>query len=367
MASERRDTLSGNPRSAGLKLRALQSGTVPLGDYKRAGGFIGLRRLIARHGGDPSEMLRAAGLSSHDLDDHDAYLHYPSVIRLLESCATDLKAAFFGFELGRSQTVDVLGPLATLLLAAPTVGEGLALMARYMPVHAPGALFESRLTEVGAHVTYRVLHPQMARSRQINELSMAVAFGIIRSLVGRDLRAMEVHIASDPPPRRLDGMETFFGTSVDYSCPVSGLVLPTAIFDKAVDGSNPALLNASLRFMEMIARDRDGDIVDQVRRIVRRLLPTGGCSLAVTAMHLALQPRVLQLRLERSGTDFRELLSEEREKLAKAYLDDARTPLAEIAMLLGYADQASFTRAFSGWTAQSPLRYRKAALQGRGG
>lgn len=345
------------------RVRVLPAGMVPLGDYKRVGGFMGLREQIGRLGGNATELMRASGLKPADFDDPDSYIHYPSAIRLLEDCAARLNAPFFGFELGKSQDVEVLGPLSTLLLAAPTVGEGLALMERYMPVHAPGARFESKIEGGLAHVSYRILSPEASGMRQINELSMAVSFGIIRMLVGPELAAREVHISSPPPPRRSDAMEEFFGTSIDYDCTASCLVLPSVCLAKAIDGNNPALLNASRRFLESFAQQDFADITGQVRKVIRQLLPTGECSLALTAMHLSMHPRVLQHRLNERGSEFRELLRQERLQLAKTYLVNARTPLAEIAMLLGYSDQASFTRAFTGWTDLSPYRFRKAAIR----
>ena len=45
--------------------------------------------------------------------------------------------------------------------------------------------------------------------------------------------------------------------------------------------------------------------------------------------------------------------------LATACLEDERLSLAEIAFLLGYADQSAFNHAFRKWTGDSPLRFRK--------
>ncbi|WP_338466213.1 helix-turn-helix transcriptional regulator [Novosphingobium sp. ZN18A2] len=79
----------------------------------------------------------------------------------------------------------------------------------------------------------------------------------------------------------------------------------------------------------------------------------------MVAKQLSVHPRTLQNRLLAEGLEFREIIKNERRKLAESYLGSTRTPIAEIAVLLGYADQTSFTRAFSGWFSMSPRKFRR--------
>ena len=51
------------------------------------------------------------------------------------------------------------------------------------------------------------------------------------------------------------------------------------------------------------------------------------------------------------------LLEETREELAKAYITEGRYGLAEVAYLLGFSDQANFTRAFKRWTGTTPSEF----------
>ena len=48
------------------------------------------------------------------------------------------------------------------------------------------------------------------------------------------------------------------------------------------------------------------------------------------------------------------MLDETRKELALRYVEDGRFALSEIAFLLGFADQASMSRAFKRWTGSSP-------------
>ena len=47
-----------------------------------------------------------------------------------------------------------------------------------------------------------------------------------------------------------------------------------------------------------------------------------------------------------------------RRELALHHLRDAQPPISEIAYLLGFAEAASFNRAFRRWTGRTPSEYR---------
>ena len=59
---------------------------------------------------------------------------------------------------------------------------------------------------------------------------------------------------------------------------------------------------------------------------------------------------------------FQQLLDQTRQHLAEGHLRDGALDLAEIALLLGYSEQSAFTRAFKGWTGESPAQWRKRRL-----
>ena len=64
----------------------------------------------------------------------------------------------------------------------------------------------------------------------------------------------------------------------------------------------------------------------------------------------------LQRQLQAEGLSYRQVIDQTRHSLARAYLGDKRFSQAEIAYLLGFSDQSSFSRAYRRWTGQSPGR-----------
>ena len=74
---------------------------------------------------------------------------------------------------------------------------------------------------------------------------------------------------------------------------------------------------------------------------------------------LSLSPRSLQRRLGEASLKFQDLLDAVRRDLACVYLRDASLSALDVALLLGYAEQSSFTRAFRQWFGTTPSAWRK--------
>lgn len=52
---------------------------------------------------------------------------------------------------------------------------------------------------------------------------------------------------------------------------------------------------------------------------------------------------------------------------SRMVLADEHVPLTEVALLLGYSEQSSFSRAFRSWTGLTPRDFRSRALRDQGG
>ena len=89
------------------------------------------------------------------------------------------------------------------------------------------------------------------------------------------------------------------------------------------------------------------------------MLAEGEPTLEQVAARLDIAERTLQGRLRKQGLGFQEVLDGLRRTLAELYLKDSRLSLTDIGLLLGFAEQSSFTRAFRRWFDQSPANYRQ--------
>jgi AraC-like DNA-binding protein len=102
---------------------------------------------------------------------------------------------------------------------------------------------------------------------------------------------------------------------------------------------------------------RDRSLAQRVRDELRAALPDMP-GLAAVSARLFLSPRTLHRRLEAEGTSLRAIRETLRRELAIDWLGKTRRPLAQIGADLGYADAASFYRAFHDWMGCGPREYR---------
>lgn len=81
------------------------------------------------------------------------------------------------------------------------------------------------------------------------------------------------------------------------------------------------------------------------------------------AEQLHVSVRTLHRRLARNDTSFSDVLNRVRKENAKELLAQTLLPIEDVAEILGYAEAASFSRAFKNWTGMPPSTYRQKARQ----
>ncbi|WP_198347614.1 helix-turn-helix domain-containing protein [Nocardia terrae] len=86
---------------------------------------------------------------------------------------------------------------------------------------------------------------------------------------------------------------------------------------------------------------------------------------SAVAAELFVSARTLSRRLNEEGTSFRALLDEVRQALAEELLDHTGMTTEQVAARLGYAEAASFIRAFRRWRGCPPQEYRARGVRAR--
>ena len=103
-------------------------------------------------------------------------------------------------------------------------------------------------------------------------------------------------------------------------------------------------------------------IQDKVREILLTLLPSGDASQEAVARSLHCSVSSLQRQLKAEGASYRRILDETRYALAQQLVRERRYSLSQIAYLLGFSDQANFSRAFKRWTGDTPTDFRESVV-----
>ncbi|WP_318767654.1 AraC family transcriptional regulator [Lactiplantibacillus carotarum] len=106
--------------------------------------------------------------------------------------------------------------------------------------------------------------------------------------------------------------------------------------------------------------ESDKSLTANLQALLLKKIPSGEFAIEAVAQALNVSKRTLQRNLKQLGTSFHQQVQLARQSLVGPLMKDPTLSLIEISYLLGYADPESFSRAFKGWTHQSPSAYRAA-------
>lgn len=324
----------------------------------RSGGLRGYAELVREAGGDPLQLLAEAGLPAAALDSSERYLSYTALANLYALSAGRLRMPTFGLRLGQRQGLDVVGALGAWLCHQASIGEALQGIRSNLAFHARG--IDILLAEEGDcfSLSLSVAFTERVPCMQLLTLSTTLLAQGFHDLLGQFTPPLEVSLGFHAPAGAvLKEYRDTFRCPVHFAGERYRLRYPRALLQA------PLAVRAPLR-QRLLSQWRAGlslstPLTAQTEQLIAALLPTGECRLDSVAALIGRHPRTLQQDLQREGARFDQVLQRVRQQLACAHLAGSDTDLTRLALDLGYAELAVFSRAFRQWTGQSPSAWRR--------
>lgn len=324
----------------------------------RGSSLTGFASLVTAHDGDPVALLAIAGVDPADAGHDDRFIPLRSAITAVETAATLLGVPDFGRQLGKRQSIDILGPVSVAARTAATAGEALDVLVTHMDSHSPG--ISARIT---AHTDpelrrfeYEFLLRPAPPQAQALELALALTLQVLRLFLGAGYRPKAVHLPH-PPLTADTEYRKFFGCPSHFNEPVAGFTLHASDLQRPLN-HDPLAHRVALAYLSDTQRRRAPDLADTVGSIIRQLLPTGELSAEQVARQFGIGSKTLQRRLVTEGTSYAELVDGTRRELAHRLLTGTDLPVAQVSRQLGYAEHSVFTRACRRWFGVAPTEYR---------
>lgn len=335
----------------------------------RAACLTNFGEVAKASGLNPARMLLDADLSPSVLDEPDLMIPVERVGRLLQTAATVSGNESFGLCMARSRLLSNLGAVGLLMRDQQSLRDSLALLVRYQ-AFLNGAL--TLLVEEGEN-TVVIRELLMAGSthqptRQRVELALGVMVRLIRQLIGRDWQPRRVCFEHSAP-RDLSMHTQMFGRHVEFNHEFNCIVCSKSDLDTRNEFADPAMIRYAQQLLDALVKPSDETMLDEVRRTIFLLLPSGRCSIEKVSEHLGVVPRTIQRRLTEQGQSFSALMNDIRKELAARYVFEGSRSLTDVAELLGFTAPSSFSRWYQmqfGCSAKESRAKAMAAQRGAG-
>ncbi len=300
---------------------------------------------VARASGlNSARMLFDAGLSPSVLNEPDLMIPVDKVGRLLQASALQSGNEAFGLSMARSRLLSNMGPVGLLIRDQETLRDSLNLLVRYLAL-LNGAMTLEVEEQADTVVIRELLMAGRAHepTRQRVELALGVMVRTIRQLIGREWQPRMVCFEHSPP-KDLRPYHQMFGLRVEFNQEFNCLVCAKADLDTRNEFADPAMMRYAQKLLESLKPTSEEAVLDDVRRTILLLMPTGRCSIEKVSEHLGVVPRTIQRRLTEKGQSFSSVVNDIRKELAARYVFESNRSLTEVAELLGFTAASSFSR-----------------------
>lgn len=281
---------------------------------------------------------------------------------LLELAAETLDDPLLGLHLGQTITPAHLGTVGYVLLACGNLGEAFLRMQKYMRL-----IYDAEPMQVHMRTDAVELEWGTGFGRpgqQVDAAAITALVQFARDMTGGVGSPSFVSFIN-PAPEAIAPYHEYFGCAVAFAQPTTIVRFPVEFLAWPLRQPDPALRDILEQQAEALLKRLPGtdDFEQGLRRTILKLLDSGEPNLEAVATRLHMSPRTLQRRLGERGLKFQSVLDDCRQALAEDYLSDPRLQLAEVAQLLGYAEQSAFNHAFKRWTGETPRHYRRRIMK----
>ncbi|MEM8732399.1 MAG: helix-turn-helix domain-containing protein [Pseudomonadota bacterium] len=308
-----------------------------------------------------SAALAAAGLPRDLSEDEPLKLTQAHEAVLLEALSEILGDASFGAKAGTDQDPHVGTVLSYMCFAAADLREMMTLMVRYLPITRSQSRVTLDYTAYGATIELGFADGPSSRQNQYGEFAVGAVSATVRAAVG-DASAVEWISVAAPDRLRPGVLDQIYGCKLRKGLSRFAVAIPSEALDLPITSSDDRLLEHLTAYGDILLARRKAhgsSVLEEVERKILERLSFGAPSLVEIAELMGISPRTLSRRLEREGHTYREVQERLRYELARRHLANPNLPLAEIAFLLGFADQSSFGTAFRRWAGFTPGQYRR--------
>ncbi len=305
-------------------------------------------------------FLAREGIDRERLKDPESRFPAMSLFNLYESIALAGNCPEIGLYTGRVSHINGLNLQLYMSTVCHTFREYLNLMPSVL--RFAGDIGEVKIKGEGSYIRLE-WHPLWDETRHHRFLSdelLVTSANIVNSLCIKPIPVLKAHFTYSKP-EDVEPLRAFLGDNLSFDQPISCLYFARESLDFPLTQMHVDLTKTMPGSFRSLVDDGpvEDAFLSELRTTILQLLPAGEMTIDTVAAQLNVSRRTLQRRLSDRDTQFVQVLQGVRQSLSLRYLSDERLGITDIAFLLGYSDQSSFSSAFKSWRGVSPREYRQ--------
>jgi len=339
-------------------------------DWRQKRNLTGVRYLLdtaEAEGVEAANCLIGSAISNETLLQRNAQIEAWQELAVIRNLLTHAGRPGLGFVAGQRYHLTSLGLLGFTMLASRTLGEAFATFSRFQLLAL--TLCPARI-EADRRGTWLLFDasvlPQDARAFVI-ERGLSACLGVACELLQRPPVPLAVEMMASAPTDQAT-LEREFSYPVNFEAARNGILFSTADLQFSLPQAHISAFSEGEQQCERFCLEISHSLVKTpTARLVQQVLIRDSSTLLSSrsvAQRLGLSERTLHRRLAKEGHAFQQLNEQIKQRLAERLLRDSHLDLASIALRLGYAETASFSRAFNRWTNSPPGKWRSNAHLG---
>ncbi|RZS42008.1 AraC family transcriptional regulator [Limnobacter thiooxidans] len=333
----------------------------------RSTALLGFRE-VSNHAGFNADQIADKFNLNLDLAERDnQFVLMEDFVKMLEYAARLKNIPDLGLQMSPYHDLSILGPLSLVISNLPTVGQAVVYAAEHIDVMSPTILIETypdktenTVSKSHTWISISIDLDKPAPHTQALDVCLGNLHRFLKILAGNHYQLAKVMVPHGS--RSIAPVyEQFFEAPVFFEQDHAALLLANSTFEGRLDKPNTELSQIVDLHIQTHFRNIRGSFTARTAQVIRKVLGRASCNKSEVAKLLAIHPRTLQRHLLDENTNFDEIKTRILCQEALRYLTQSQIPMAQLASILGFSEQATLVRFCKRNFGKSPTEIRKNA------
>lgn len=332
--------------------------------YINSSFLNGFSQLVILKGGNPAALYELVGLDKdvfieenlQSREIKNLLIPFDKFVDLLEITSQQLNYPDVAMELARQQSMMILAPLRSQLSNCENVLQAVQVIVKYLKILVSGYQVDIKIESQISRISFSVESEKVKNLVQYQDYALASAVAILHGMLGKSFPLRSCYFLRDEKDaERIAEYTRYFGCPVAFNSKVLAITAESSILEKDI----APLIEEINTQVNAALSSSNTDLIANVSRMISLSLANGSSSIVDIAAAMNYSQRTLQRKLGDKKTSYSALLDSVRFSMANQYLKSTYYRLTDIALLLGYSNLSSFSRAYFRYAGMYPMEVRK--------